>query len=68
MNLRGERDLRWNRLRAGMSEHGIDCLIIIGNAGSNLYRLADLQYLTGTSTGCDILAKGWLPAPVMIAS
>lgn len=28
-----ERDLRWNRVRAGMSERGIDCLIIIGNAG-----------------------------------
>jgi Xaa-Pro aminopeptidase len=47
MKLRDERDLRWNRVRSGMSERGIDCLIIIGNAGLNLYRLADLQYLTG---------------------
>lgn len=30
-----------------MAEAGIDCLIIVGNAGLNLYRLADLQYLTG---------------------
>jgi len=30
-----------------MSEAGIDCLIIVGNAGLNLYRLADLQYLSG---------------------
>src|SRR5690606_38267142 len=32
---------------SGMSEAGIDCLIIVGNAGLNLYRLADLQYLSG---------------------
>ena len=30
-----------------MSEARIDCLIIVGNAGLNLYRLADLQYLSG---------------------
>lgn len=42
-----ERDRRWDRVRTGMSERGIDCLIIVGNGGLNLYRLADLQYLTG---------------------
>lgn len=42
-----ERDHRWSRTRSGMSEAGIDCLIVVGNAGLNLYRLADLQYLTG---------------------
>lgn len=45
--LRDERDLRWHRVRSAMSEQGIDCLVIVGNAGLNLYRLADLQYLTG---------------------
>lgn len=44
-----ERDERWSRVRAGMSTAGIDCLIVIGNAGLNLYRLADLQYLAGVS-------------------
>lgn len=43
-----ERDHRWSRTREGMSAAGIDCLIVVGNAGLNLYRLADLQYLTGT--------------------
>jgi len=42
-----ERDHRWNRTRLAMREVGIDCLIIVGNAGLNLYRLADLRYLTG---------------------
>lgn len=44
-----ERDHRWNRTRSEMRKTGIDCLIIVGNAGLNLYRLADLQYLTGTA-------------------
>jgi Xaa-Pro aminopeptidase len=43
----GERDHRWTRTRSAMREAGIDCLILVGNAGLNLYRLADLQYLTG---------------------
>lgn len=43
----GERDHRWSRTRSAMREAGIDCLIVVGNAGLNLYRLADLQYLTG---------------------
>ncbi|PZN02180.1 MAG: hypothetical protein DIU76_10750 [Bacillota bacterium] len=42
-----EKDHRWSRTRAAMSEAGIDCLIVVGNAGLNLYRLADLQYLSG---------------------
>jgi Xaa-Pro aminopeptidase len=42
-----EKDYRWSRTRAAMGEAGIDCLIVVGNAGLNLYRLADLQYLTG---------------------
>ena len=42
-----ERDHRWSRTRSAMGEAGIDCLIIVGNAGLNLYRLADLQYLSG---------------------
>jgi Xaa-Pro aminopeptidase len=42
-----EREHRWSRVRAGMSEARIDCLIVVGNAGLNLYRLADLHYLTG---------------------
>jgi Xaa-Pro aminopeptidase len=41
-----------------MSEAGIDCLIIVGNAGLNLYRLADLQYLTG------VLREGVLLFPL----
>ena len=45
--LSDERDRRWNLVRTGMSGAGIDCLIIVGNTGLNLYRLADLQYLTG---------------------
>ena len=45
--LADERDLRWSRVRSAMNEAGIDCLILVGNAGLNLYRLADLQYLTG---------------------
>jgi len=53
-----ERDERWTRVRSGMSEAGIDCLIIIGNAGLNLYRLADLQYLSG------VLREGVLLFPL----
>lgn len=45
--LAAERDLRWNRVRSSMEKSGIDCLIIVGNTGLNLYRLADLFYLTG---------------------
>lgn len=41
-----ERDRRWALVRAGMAERGIDCLIVVGDTGLNLYRLADLQYLT----------------------
>jgi Xaa-Pro aminopeptidase len=47
MTLAGERDPRWNRTRSEMRAAGIDCLVIVGNAGLNLYRLADLRYLTG---------------------
>ena len=42
-----ERDRRWRCTRSAMNEAGIDCLIVVGNAGLNLYRLADLQYLSG---------------------
>lgn len=44
--LREERDRRWALVRAGMAASGIDCLIVVGDTGLNLYCLADLQYLT----------------------
>ncbi len=55
--LADERADRWARTRWKMSEAGMDCLIVVGNAGLNLYRLADLQYLTG------ILREGVLLFP-----
>lgn len=45
-DLQEERDRRWRLVREGMAAKGIDCLIVVGDTGLNLYRMADLQYLT----------------------